>query len=1093
MILKTLLRTLLVFVLIMPVYFTVGTRTSLAYDVQIVDNFESISINTDIWSDASNGGSVYIDNGRLTAQTMNTPDYTTAAVRTFPIYGDFDAQVDYMIGEGWHTPTKGHLDGASLGLAFSPEYNDWSHITRLSEVGPGDFMLVYCSKEDEITEPKHSPVYENDELTSGSYRIVRNGPVFSYYFKNPGDNEWQLLCTHDTSTCHPDLGPVEIYLSNGSIDAAQSFITYFDNFQLSFEPNTVNVDYWTSYRYYLDGDTYDNSPLDGFKHWYSEIGNVDDSSNQPVHNTTSRLDSVYSLSGQISDTAFSAPPSPYNWNFGDVPEHITRGIWLGTSGEDPPVEVTFSQGFNATRTTSKSVFYEDGDQTVTVGVTPLEKMDQLWIRYVVDDNPLVSPSIISYSAGSEFVIDQINDHNLWTTINNPEINHEYILPVTIHLDLAEESGSVEYMPQIHITNCDWGEVSTYNSHSITYDPDGLGNWTWVGDSYYSWDQYISFFRTLHMQERINSADPNIDIVTPDRANRGDVLDVNLSGSCFTDVDSVSFGDGINVTGFNILDSNSINASIQIDTPALSGPRDITLTVQGKQYVFPDAFLINTDGASIEFVSARNFGVDGDDFNNESVNGFKFWASNMGNTNDGSGSTMYNLTSTLDSQYDFLWQEPNAQMHEDNIYKWSFGNVPENGAYGMAVGGDWENTIFVDYYPGFTASRSITPRILQQDGQQVFTLDVMAKETMDYLRVLISVNPNTMITPIIIETDAISVPEQTDSYPGPNRWDIYLHHPQVDTLYTFKAVISADIADEIGAVEYVPQVDIVCVNSTNHSQQSSSVTCNTDQLDGLGSWTWSADGDYLWNWVNTFSKGITLNEYVNVGPLVTNAAANPNPVAVNTPVGLFAKVTDSSGVTNIGSVTYSLDSGISWISMSYEGCGPTVNATADLGPFSQACVYEILVHATDSAGINGPTESILLAVYDSYAGFVTGGGWINSPQGAYTADPDLTGKATFGFVSKYQKGQTVPTGNTEFQFKTGNINFKSTSYEWLVVAGSKAQFKGIGTINGEGTYKFMLTANDNPDTFRIKITDGDNVVYDNKVDTDLGGGNIVIHK
>ena len=78
---------------------------------------------------------------------------------------------------------------------------------------------------------------------------------------------------------------------------------------------------------------------------------------------------------------------------------------------------------------------------------------------------------------------------------------------------------------------------------------------------------------------------------------------------------------------------------------------------------------------------------------------------------------------------------------------------------------------------------------------------------------------------------------------------------------------------------------------------------------------------------------------------------------------------------------------------------------------------------------------------------------------------------------------MPDGNTQFQFHAAGFNFSSTSYEWLVVAGSKAQFKGVGTINGEGVYKFMLTANDgNPDTFRIKIwyedAAGEHVVYDN---------------
>ena len=101
----------------------------------------------------------------------------------------------------------------------------------------------------------------------------------------------------------------------------------------------------------------------------------------------------------------------------------------------------------------------------------------------------------------------------------------------------------------------------------------------------------------------------------------------------------------------------------------------------------------------------------------------------------------------------------------------------------------------------------------------------------------------------------------------------------------------------------------------------------------------------------------------------------------------------------------------------------------------------------------------------------GGGWIDSPEGAYRLDPTLTGKATFGFVSKYKKGAHTPTGNTEFHFKAGDLKFHSSSYDWLVVNqnGENAQYKGSGTINGAGNYKFMLWASDKEsDTFRIKI-------------------------
>jgi predicted extracellular nuclease len=174
------------------------------------------------------------------------------------------------------------------------------------------------------------------------------------------------------------------------------------------------------------------------------------------------------------------------------------------------------------------------------------------------------------------------------------------------------------------------------------------------------------------------------------------------------------------------------------------------------------------------------------------------------------------------------------------------------------------------------------------------------------------------------------------------------------------------------------------------------------------------------------------------------------------------------------------------------------------------VYRVTVTVSDPYGNTDQAIYEFVVAYDPSGGFVTGGGWIVSPPGAYAPDPSLTGKANFGFVAKYQKGANVPQGNTQFQFQAGDLSFKSTSYQWLVVAGAKAQFKGVGTINGGGSYGFMLTAIDGQvnggggvDKFRIKITDPSNggVIYDNLMGgsddanptTALGGGNIAVHK
>jgi len=144
-----------------------------------------------------------------------------------------------------------------------------------------------------------------------------------------------------------------------------------------------------------------------------------------------------------------------------------------------------------------------------------------------------------------------------------------------------------------------------------------------------------------------------------------------------------------------------------------------------------------------------------------------------------------------------------------------------------------------------------------------------------------------------------------------------------------------------------------------------------------------------------------------------------------------------------------------------GDGGTAAEAMPTHSYTEAGVYDVCLTVNDGT-VDSDPACTLAVVYDPSAGFVTGGGWIDSQPGAYMPDPALAGQATFGFVSKYKKGQNVPTGNTEFQFDVAGFSFDSDTYEWLVVnqGGKNAQFKGSGTVNGGpdqngNAYKFMI--------------------------------------
>ena len=267
----------------------------------------------------------------------------------------------------------------------------------------------------------------------------------------------------------------------------------------------------------------------------------------------------------------------------------------------------------------------------------------------------------------------------------------------------------------------------------------------------------------------------------------------------------------------------------------------------------------------------------------------------------------------------------------------------------------------------------------------------------------------------------------------------------------------------------------------------------------------------WKATDTSGNFTTCQQIIvvtNPTPVVTiTGPVSGSIFPVNTSVPFTATFTDNLGDTHTAQWTFDA------ITASTPVVEPTSSTpgSANLNfTFTASGVYMVSLRIVDDCGniatantVNG--EPAMVVIFDPEGEFVTGGGWITSPAGAYVANLTFTGKANFGFNAKYHNGESTPRGETQFRF-TG-FNFHSTSYEWLVIVGQRFQFKGSGKVNNSGNYGFLLTGidggNGNSDKFRMKIWDKNNgnaVVYDNEIGspdsanpvTPLGGGNLVIH-
>ena len=238
------------------------------------------------------------------------------------------------------------------------------------------------------------------------------------------------------------------------------------------------------------------------------------------------------------------------------------------------------------------------------------------------------------------------------------------------------------------------------------------------------------------------------------------------------------------------------------------------------------------------------------------------------------------------------------------------------------------------------------------------------------------------------------------------------------------------------------------------------------------------------------------ELDNVPPTLGELTIAPDLLIIDTEVTASASFTDP-GI---------FDTHTAWIDW---GDGATTEASVSetngsgtatgTHTYTAPGVYwvKMVVYDNHDAASN---ESIYeyVVVYDPEAGFVTGGGWIDTPSGSYTADPALEEKAKFEFAVRFKRGKKIQMdGDFLFQFDQTPFMLTSTSIDWLVIDqdAMTAQFKGQGMLNGTGNYHFWVWVTDSEiDTFRIKIwEENGDLLYDTFIKLPLGGGSVIIHE
>jgi len=244
--------------------------------------------------------------------------------------------------------------------------------------------------------------------------------------------------------------------------------------------NKVGADFSTSWIYDSPEDIFTNGEVNGRTEWHANIG-----SGMPLTGLALTLDSTLNFDHFQKENLTTTGPPTYVWSFGDVPPGTHSVAYVGLSLGSPGVApVTFTPGFDASRSADKTEFSEAGTQTLTITVTPREGTERFGIVIHADENDLVNPLITSPTSGDGIELKR-EGHSLH--INPTGLALNTIWTATVTIQVTPKVPEVEYMPYVGIG---WGETfasGTASGNSLSLPVTDMGTWTWSAEGSYEWD------------------------------------------------------------------------------------------------------------------------------------------------------------------------------------------------------------------------------------------------------------------------------------------------------------------------------------------------------------------------------------------------------------------------------------------------------------------------------------------------------------------------------------------------------------------------------------------------------------------------------
>jgi len=222
-------------------------------------------------------------------------------------------------------------------------------------------------------------------------------------------------------------------------------------------------------------DVFTNGEVTGRKEWHANIG-----SRVPLTGLALTLNSTLNFDHIMKENLTTDGPPSYVWSV--FPPGTGREVYVGFGSLDSPgvVPVTFTPGFDASRSADKTVFTAPDNQTLTITVTPREEgLEKLSVCVIADEEDLIDPIISSYSSTTDAESIKLTADSHRLALDHIPVKLNPPLTITITLQVTPKVPLVSYKPRINFIperqmEADSGTVI---GSSVSYTMPEVGTWT----------------------------------------------------------------------------------------------------------------------------------------------------------------------------------------------------------------------------------------------------------------------------------------------------------------------------------------------------------------------------------------------------------------------------------------------------------------------------------------------------------------------------------------------------------------------------------------------------------------------------------------